>query len=330
MKLGNGKWWGLLSLCFVVPLFISAQESGESLDIEYSQKKPLAPESLLLDITRTSGGRLVAVGERGHVVFSNDGQNWQQADVVPTRSTLTAVTSAGNRLWAAGHDTAIITSGDGGQTWTRQYFDPDRLQAIMDIHFTDENNGVAMGAYGLYLVTEDGGESWLDESVDYENEYHLNKMVRFDDGRRLIAGEAGYSYRSFDDGATWEAIELPYLGSMWGAQAIDNGCVLFFGLRGHIQESCDFGETWTELDAGTTTSLSAAAHANGKTVIAGNSGVILVRDESGEFSVYDHSSGVDFASVVALDNGVFMLVGEDGSHVFPEETPSSPERDTRR
>ncbi len=305
-------------MLLAVPLLLLAQDPDETLDIEYSEHKRLATESLLLDITRTSAGRLVAVGERGHVVISDDGQSWRQADVVPTRSTLTTVTSADGRLWAAGHDASIITSGDGGVTWTRQYFDPERQQAVMDIRFTDRKNGVAMGSYGLYLVTDDGGENWLDESVDYENEYHLNNLVRFEDGRRMIAGEAGYSYRSFDDGATWEALDLPYLGSMWGAQVIDEQCVLLFGLRGHILETCDFGDTWEELDTGTQTSLSAAARGNGETVLAGNSGVILVRDDSGEFSAYTHSSGVDFASIVPFEDG-YILVGEDGVHHYPEK-----------
>jgi photosystem II stability/assembly factor-like uncharacterized protein len=85
----------------------------------------------------------------------------------------------------------------------------------MDLLFTDEQNGVAIGSYGLYLVTSDGGGTWEAGVVDEENEYHLNAMVRFPDGVRLIAGEAGYSYRSLDDGASWEPLELPYDGSMW-------------------------------------------------------------------------------------------------------------------
>jgi photosystem II stability/assembly factor-like uncharacterized protein len=295
-----------------------AQESGEALDIEYAEIEPLATESLLLDVIRAPNGHLLAVGERGHVVLSEQGDEWRQARVVPTRSTLTTVESSGGRLWAAGHDTVIITSGDGGETWTRQYFDPERQQPVMDLLFSDGRNGVAIGAYGLYMTTDDGGETWLDEVIDEENEYHLNDMVRFDDGRRLIAGEAGYSYRSFDDGASWEPLDVPYLGSMWGAQQVGAGCVLFFGLRGHILETCDFGDNWTEVRADTIASLSGAAYDQGQTVIVGNGGAILVREDDGPFAVRVHTSGVDFASNLALGGGRFILVGEDGTYHFPE------------
>jgi len=309
-----------LAFLFVVlfeGLFALAVNAEQGMDVEYAEHMPLATKSMLLDITR-AGDTLVAVGERGHIVRSTDGENWKQAKEVPTRSTLTSVFSAGDRLWAGGHDAVIITSEDGGETWTRQFFDPDRQQAVMDIYFTDENNGVAIGSYGLSLRTRDGGHTWEDALVDEENDFHLNALVRFSDGRRLIAGEAGYSYRSFDDGETWEAIDMPYQGSMWGALKTNGGCVLFYGLRGHIMESCDFGASWTELESGSNSSISAAAEHNGLVLFAANSGTVLIRDDGGHFSVHQHSSGVDFAAVISLGDGNFLLVGEDGVHKYPE------------
>ncbi len=122
-------------------------------------------------------------------------------------------------------------------------------------------------------------------------------VLDFGDGRWLIAGEAGFSYRSFDDGETWEAIEMPYQGSMWGALKTDEDCVLFYGLRGHVLESCDFGSSWTEVDTGSESSISGAAEYDGLVLLAANSGIMLIRDDSSDFSVYHHSSGVDFSAV---------------------------------
>ncbi|MEJ2383947.1 MAG: YCF48-related protein [Xanthomonadales bacterium] len=297
---------------------VPAQDAD--LDISYAENLPLVPESMFLDITRTDDGQLVAVGERGHVLLSEDGVAWKQADVVPTQTTLTTVESRNGRLWAAGHDAVIITSGDHGRTWTLENHDPERQQAVMDLYFTDEFNGVAIGSYGLYLRTADGGQTWEDVTIDEEGGYHLNGMVRFEDGRRLIAGEAGYSYRSFDDGETWEMMDMPYLGSMWGALRVGEQCVLFFGLRGHVLESCDFGTTWTEFDLDTESSISAGARFGDRTVLAANSGTVLIRDSGGPFRVYTHSSGVDFAGVTALPNGSFLLAGEDGIFSYPEQS----------
>ena len=313
----SSRFFSILCIVLIQGLLIQKVSAETGLDVEYAEHMPLATESMLLDIIR-AGDTLVAVGERGHIVISTDGESWQQVEVVPTRSTLTSVFSVGNRLWAGGHDAVIITSGDGGETWTRQFFDPDRQQAVMDIYFTDENNGVAIGSYGLNLWTHDGGQTWEDATVDAESDFHLNSLVRFSDGRRLIAGEAGYSYRSYDYGETWEAIEMPYQGSMWGALKTNGGCVLFYGLRGHVLESCDFGSSWTELETGSEASISGAAEYDGLVVLASNSGTVLIRDDRGHFSVHHHSSGVDFSAVISLGDGNFLLAGEDGVHKYPE------------
>jgi len=291
--------------------------ADDSMDIEYAEKMPLATKSMLLDITR-AGNTFVAVGERGHVTLSTDGESWTQADVVPTRSTLTTVFSVGERLWAGGHDAVILTSGDEGRTWTRQFFDPERGQAVMDIYFTDENHGIAVGSYGLYLTTSDGGKSWDEGVVDEESDYHLNGLAYFGDGKWMIAGEAGYSYRSYDDGETWEALSLPYQGSMWGALKVNDDCVLFYGLRGHVLQSCDFGTSWVEVTTGTESSISGAAEYDDLVLLAANSGIVLLRNDSSGFRVYRHSSGVDFASAISLGDGSFLLTGEEGVHAYPE------------
>jgi len=309
----------LASLGIALLIAGNALAQDAELDIRYAERLPLVPESMFLDITRADDGELVAVGERGHIMLSEDGVTWQQAEVVPTQVTLTTVEGHGGRLWAAGHDAVIITSGDHGQTWTLEYHDPERQQAVMDLYFTDEFNGVAIGSYGLYLRTADGGRTWEDVTIDEEGGYHLNSMVRFDDGRRMIAGEAGYSYRSFDDGETWELMDMPYLGSMWGALRTGDECVLFFGLRGHALESCDFGTTWTEFDIDTESSISDGARFDDRIVLAANSGTVLIREGGGPFRVYTHSSGVDFAGVTVLPDGTFLLVGEDGIFSFPEQ-----------
>src|SRR6187551_1324135 len=84
--------------------------------------EPLASSSLLLDLA-VAGTRIVAVGERGHVMLSDDqGATWRQAKSVPTRTMLTAVYFADDEYgWAVGHDETILNTMDGGETWTRSH-----------------------------------------------------------------------------------------------------------------------------------------------------------------------------------------------------------------
>lgn len=299
----------LLSLS-LAPL-AGAQES----ESPPAERQRLAAQSLLLDIMRTADGRLVAVGERGHVVTSSDGTEWTQAELVPTRSTLTAVTGSGNDLWAAGHDTVIIHSDDGGQNWSLQNFDIDRGQPIMDLHFVDASTGYAIGAYGLMMKTTDGGESW-DEFMVSPDEWHLNGIIDLGAGQLVITGEAGFSYTSEDAGETWLPIEMPYPGSMFGA-VLAGDCIVAHGLRGNVQRSCDAGQTWEEVPTPTESSLAGGAYRDGEVLLVGNSGEVVRINADGQVSAEKHPSGVDFSAAIPLDGGQWLLVGEGGGHRFP-------------
>ena len=98
---------------------LSAHGSKDLLLIP-AMKSDKAPSAMLMDVTKANG-RLVAVGERGHILYSDDnGGTWSQADV-PVRVTLTAVDfPTARKGWAVGHDGAVLHSEDAGQTWTKQ------------------------------------------------------------------------------------------------------------------------------------------------------------------------------------------------------------------
>ncbi|WP_220476874.1 WD40/YVTN/BNR-like repeat-containing protein [Massilia cavernae] len=81
-----------------------------------------APERQVLLAAAQAGTRVVAVGERGLVVLSDDaGASWRQARAVPVSTTLTAVSFRSAQLgWAVGHGGVVLHTRDGGDTWTRQ------------------------------------------------------------------------------------------------------------------------------------------------------------------------------------------------------------------
>ena len=79
-----------------------------------------AATSLLLDVA-SAGDRLVEVGERGHILYSdNKGQSWVQARV-PTSVMLTRVFFVTPTMgWAVGHDGNVLFTQDGAVTWELQ------------------------------------------------------------------------------------------------------------------------------------------------------------------------------------------------------------------
>jgi photosystem II stability/assembly factor-like uncharacterized protein len=300
----------------------------------------LASQSLLLDLAR-AGSRLVAVGERGHVLLSDDeGVTWRQAKSVPTRDMLTAVFFAdGEYGWAVGHDETILNTVDGGETWTRSNFAPESQQPLLDLWFANRVSGIAVGAYGAYLTTNDGGRSWTtskfeapparqaahgaDPQEDLPPDYHLNRIVGV--GNRLfIAAESGQLYRSDDRGASWRALPSPYEGSFFGLVPIRGEGLLAFGLRGHLYKSADAGETWSQLESHTTSMLTDGVVINDlRVIICGLAGEMLVSGDGGEtfrLTQQDDRKGVSAllpgpagAVVVAGEGGVRTLRMDSGS-----------------
>ena len=284
---------------------------------------PLAVESLLLD-GAVAGERVVVVGERGHILISDDdGASWTQAKV-PTRVLLTAVHMHDERTgWAVGHDAVILHTGDGGETWTMVHQAPDEELPLLDVWFRDELTGFAVGAYGYFLATEDGGETWVARTIS-EDDFHLNALVpvveRSSESqpapsqRLYIAAEAGVAYRSEDAGKTWRELPSPYAGSWFGGLALDEKQVLLTGLRGHLFRSEDAGETWSQVPTDTHATLTGAVRLpSGSIVITGLEGSVLTSEDGGRsVSARRLPSRKGISAALPLADGGVLLIGEFG------------------
>jgi photosystem II stability/assembly factor-like uncharacterized protein len=294
-------------------------------DVVYSIESAKASKGLMLDVVH-AGKRLVAVGDRGHILFSDDqGATWTQAKV-PSRQLLTAVFFVDDKHgWAVGHDAQILASEDGGVTWSKQFEDLRRESPLLDVWFKDVNSGYAVGAYGALLETTDGGKNWEDVSdrLANEDQYHLNAIAAVKDSGIFIVGEQGSMFRSADEGQTWEKLEGPYEGSLFGViGTAQPATLLVYGLRGNLYRSTDFGTTWEQVE------LKAARGAlefglsgatlldDGSIVIVGNGGSVIRSSDDGEtFSVFNRPDRISVSSVTAAGNGNLILAGQGGVRV---------------
>ena len=113
----------------------AAQSAGAAayVDVLDLPAKPsaLARQSPLLDLAQ-AGKRLVAVGQRGHILYSDDdGRHWQQAGV-PVSVDLTAVAfPSPEQGWAVGGDGVVLHSADGGASWQKQ-LDGRQINALLE------------------------------------------------------------------------------------------------------------------------------------------------------------------------------------------------------
>jgi len=319
------KALSLLSVCsvlaFAAPLPLQAADAATITSIE----SPKAVTSLLLDIAH-AGKRLVAVGDRGHILFSEDaGRNWVQARV-PSRQLLTAVYFVDDKHgWAVGHDAQILASDDGGANWELQHEDLEREAPLLDILFRDTSTGYAVGAYGALLETSDGGKTWNDVSdrLDNEDGYHLNGITAVKDAGLFVVGEAGSMFRSADWGQTWEKVQGPYEGTLFGALGTASANTLVaYGLRGNLFRSTDFGKSWQQIKLLSESGPLEFGLANGSLlkdgnlVIVGHGGSVLTSKDAGRaFTVVNRADRASLAGATDDAAGNLVLVGQGGVHL---------------
>ncbi|EON91667.1 hypothetical protein MARLIPOL_12060 [Marinobacter lipolyticus SM19] len=334
-----------------------------------SRPTDLAPQSLLNDVTK-AGDRIVATGERGHIIYSDDeGQTWEQGQV-PVSVTMTGIDFGTEQHgWAVGHSGVVLHSGDAGETWELQltgieaaklaietkqeqiaeleeqieeapeeekadlewalddlFFTMGNLEAdldvgpvnpLLDVWFENEDHGFVIGAYGMILRTNDGGETWRDWSarIDNPQSFHLNSITQVSGGAIVIVGEAGNIHVSADGGDTWERRESPYSGSLFGVIGTGKANeMLAFGLRGNKMLSTDLGQSWEMIpnDAGATLNSGMVAD-DGRITLVGNGGAVLLSTDGGRsFRSYFRDDRESVMAVVPVSGTNLLIVGEGG------------------
>ena len=290
---------------------------GKPQAFEYAVASDMASQALLLDVAR-AGSRMVAVGEFGHVLLSDDnGESWQQAASVPTRNTLVGVTFLDNQTgYAVGHAATILKTVDGGDNWTLQYNERRGETPLFAVYFADAQNGIAVGGFSYTFETKNGGESWTQRSLveDSYDDFHLNDVFTDKKGNLYIPAEFGTVYKSRDRGQNWQAIETGYDGSFWGGLGLANGDVLVFGMRGNVWRSANAGKSWKQVTTGTDQSVSGGTQLDdGRVVLAGLSGTVLVSQDNGKsFTNQPRPDRLSFATAIGKSGDEIILLGDPG------------------
>lgn len=280
-----------------------------------------AANGVLLDVV-AAGGRLVACGERGHVLLSDDqGQSWRQARAVPTRATLTALHATdAQTLWAVGHGGVILRSGDGGENWSIMAGTADGADVLLCIRVEADGHGLAVGGFGIAQATRDGGRSWKPVTLleGEAGEKHLNRIFLSGAGTWLLAVEGGHVLRSSDRGGRWQDVKTPYAGSLWTGMALPGGVLLAAGMRGNVVRSVDDGRSWTHHPVPGAGSLTGTAVLpDGRAALVGVDGTLVVGDAAGlNFSSERLKDRVTLTAAVALAGGALVASGMAGMRLL--------------
>ena len=317
---------------FVDPLDGAARESA------------LASRGLLTAVVR-AGRRLVAVGQRGHVLTSDDGgASWTQARVPVSTDLTSACFPSPLRGWAAGHDGVVLATADGGRTWVKQ-LDGRRIgpllaeryagaagaeppwlreqlavlaaqgvgQSLLDVWFEDERSGFAVGAFNLVLRTEDGGESWTPWLHRLPNPRGLNlHAIRRVAGEIYAVGEQGLVLKLDPERQRFEPLDVESRGSFFGVAGTGRA-VVAYGLRGNVFRSVDGGARWRKVHTGLEAALTGAVSLpDGRLVLVSQAGHLLVSADGGASFTLARGPSLPAAAVADAEEDTLVIVGARG------------------
>ncbi|MHC8318709.1 WD40/YVTN/BNR-like repeat-containing protein [Pseudomonas sp. LB3P31] len=258
------------AVCLVVALTIGYTFSPKTLPP--AEAVATRPDRVQINGLLNLGSRVVAVGERGSILLSDDqGVSWQPASVATQRNaTLTAVVALDDkRLLTVGHDGWILSSADAGSSWQEIRYDSDLGEPLLGIWTSGGDNVMAFGSFGKFYQSLDAGKTWSPQTLDIDSA-HLNSMDGGTDGRRMLVGEQGLVLRTTDGGQHWQTLPAFYSGSLFGIVRLSADNWVTYGMRGHVFVSHDFGDTWSQIKVGNQLPL------YGHVVLPGQSGLVIV------------------------------------------------------
>lgn len=313
----------LLALAGAQPA--QAQGAGPiSLKPTPADRRAGATASALLAVTQ-AGPRLVAVGERGVILLSDDGgRQWRQAREVPASGTLTAVSFADARQgWAVGHQGLVLHTQDGGETWRVQHQELEQDQPLLAVHFADARRGVAVGLWARVMVTDDGGAHWEPVQLDAPRpadaaharplDVNLYSLFTGRDGALYATAEQGLVLRSRDMGRRWEAMPTGYSGSLWAGVALASGELLVGGLRGTLLRSVDEGRTWQRVNHAGQSSITGLIPLGSQGVLGtALDGVVFSSADGQAFELRQSPSRVSYTGAVAPKGQKPVLISRNG------------------
>jgi photosystem II stability/assembly factor-like uncharacterized protein len=315
----------------------------------------LHPDQVLLETVTLAGTRLVAGGEHGVIIVSDDdGVNWRQVSA-PVDVTIDQIRFADARNgWAIGDFGVVLKTQDGGLSWTKQLDGvqaaslmlsnaeqlaaaspadpvaarrvrhaklfvsdgPDKPFLLLQIF--DSQHLRIYGAYGMAFETADGGAHWTDWSNHITDPGYLHPYGLVEQaGTILIAGEQGMLLSGPESGPITPMSASPSQGSFFGVVQTKQAGLVAYGLTGSVYESADHGASWTQAANASSSTINCAMLTDDGKVLIGDwdGNVSLV--QGGKVVPTGTNAGFPIADMLEAPDQSLILVGISGVKRVP-------------
>ncbi|QIL79277.1 photosystem II stability/assembly factor-like protein [Diaphorobacter sp. HDW4A] len=272
----------LAAVCAALPCLSQAAERQTAL--ARPALKVVRPTQAVMVCVARAGLRLVAGGERGLIVYSDDnGRQWQQAEV-PVSVTLTGMRFASKlEGWAVGNMGVVLRTRDAGATWQRVLDGRTAAELALKAAQTAYTSASAGAAAQRLQGPLEDAMRLVSEGADKP----FTDIIIRSDGSLLVIGAYGLAFSSTDGGATWQT-QMQKLPNPDG-----------LSLYGHAAR---FDEQW----------------------LVGEQGLLLrAVGNNGVFAAAESPSTGSLFGALSLRDGTLLMYGLRGK-VFHSAAPGEP------
>ena len=216
---------------------------------------------------------------------ADGGVTWEQIELVnPQRKRLTKIFfNKYDSGTAIGETGAFFAMSADKKIWKQQP-SPARY-LLFDGLFTDDWNGVVVGAGGAVFYTENAGLSWSKADVLGEANVRFNAVFFINQKTGWTVGAAGKIYQTFNGGKVWREQKSNVakdLNSVFFRNTAEGWAV---GSEGTMLHTTTAGNVWTTADLNVKHNLEKVVFAGKKGWAVGFGGTVLSyvdKDESGD------------------------------------------------
>jgi len=147
----------------------------------------------------------------------------------------------------------IIKTLDGGETWETIYPLSGTVHSFTRIEFVSPLKGFVVGWGNTFMMTEDGGATWVDIAAGTDI-YYYSGLNFYDENNGFAMGlnlsNGLDSYLTNDGGITWNLLTNTTNMAEFASAYADENTLFTVGKDQVISKSEDGGENWSIINTG--------------------------------------------------------------------------------
>ncbi len=194
----------------------------------------------------------IVIGKSGTILRTLDGgQHWMNAVLEGSYTLVNIRKLRANFITVVGVNGTLLKSVDSGFHWLKIPIQTSSKIVANNFYgqvFIDNNNATLIGELGEIVHTTNGGNLWVEQTVDSVLiTASLNQVDGKDPNILAMVGDYGTIIFTTDAGTHWDRSYIPTIDSLRGLSFYDKLTAVVVGKDGIILKTTDGGATWKFL-----------------------------------------------------------------------------------